>query len=110
MPTHSPRLHQLLAFYEEDPQNPFNLYGLALEYQKTDPEQAAWAFRKLLKDFPEYLPAYYQAAHFFAERGDVDQAKRCFEQGIELSERNGQEKAQRELRGAFRQWLDEWEC
>lgn len=109
MPSDSPRLRQLLAFYEEDPQDPFNLYALALEYQKTDPEQAAWAFGKLLGDFPDYLPAYYQAAHFFAERAVIDQAKRCFERGIELAERTGHEKAQRELRGAYRQWLDEWE-
>ncbi len=109
MSTHSARLQQLLAFYEEDPQDPFNLYGLALEYQKTDPEQAAWAFRNLLNDFPEYLPTYYQSAHFFAGRGEIDQAKCCFERGIELAERSGYEKAQRELRGAYRQWLDEWE-
>jgi lipoprotein NlpI len=30
------RLEQLHQFLQEDPADPFNLYALAIEYQKTD--------------------------------------------------------------------------
>lgn len=103
------RLNQLLTFYEEDPTDPFNLYALALEYRATEVGQAAFFFRTLLRDFPDYLPTYYPAAQFFAERNDEDAARAVFEQGIVLAASTGQEKTHRELQAAYRQWQDEWE-
>lgn len=102
------RLNQLLAFYEEDPTDPFNLYALALEYRNTQPERAAFFFQKLLREFPAYLPAYYPAAQFFAEQTDEETARTIFEEGISLALDQGQEKTHRELQAAFRQWQDEW--
>lgn len=102
------RLNQLLAFYEEDPADPFNLYALALEYRGVGGERAAFFFQKLLRDFPHYLPTYYPAAQFFAERGDEATARTVFERGIALASATQQEKPHRELQTAFRQWQDEW--
>ena len=34
------RIQVLLDFLEEEPDNPFNLYALALEYQNIEPEKA----------------------------------------------------------------------
>jgi len=104
----NPRLTQLLAFYEEDPTDPFNLYALALEYRETEPEQAAFFFQKLLHDFTHYLPAYYPAAQFFAERDDEATARTVFERGIALASATRQDKPHRELQAAYRQWQDEW--
>jgi lipoprotein NlpI len=56
------RLEQLLRFYREDPNDPFSVYGLALEYQKTDVRESERFFDELLGKFPDYLPAYYHAA------------------------------------------------
>ena len=102
------RLRQLLAFYEEDPTDPFNLYALALEYRGADPERAAVFFQKLLHDFPSYLPTYYPAAQFLAEGDDEATARTVFERGIALALATGQEKTHRELQSAYRQWQDEW--
>lgn len=103
------RLQQLLVFYEQDPGDPFNGYALALEYLKVDRNTARNYFEKLLRDFADYVPTYYHAAHFFAEEGNVVQAKTTYERGMAVAEIAGQEKALRELRAAYRQWLDEWE-
>ena len=54
------RLLQLQKFYEEDPNDPFNLYGLALEISKNDREQGYTLFQQLISGFPDYVPAYYQ--------------------------------------------------
>lgn len=103
------RLAQLLAFYDEDPTDPFNLYALALEYRDADADQAAACFQKLLRQFPDYLPTYYPAAQFFAERGDEATARIVFERGIALASATNQEKPHRELQAALRQWQEEWE-
>jgi tetratricopeptide (TPR) repeat protein len=103
------RLTQLLAFYEEDPSDPFNGYALALEYRKSSASKAAAQFEKLLKDFPDYVPTYYQAAQFYAELGQSEQTRRTYETGIETARRQGNAHALRELRSAYQQWLDEEE-
>jgi lipoprotein NlpI len=103
------RLSQLLHFYEEDPTDPFNAYALALEYQTAEPARAEAFFTKLLTEFPDYLPTYYHAGQFFAERNDPERAIWVFEAGIALAEKTAQEKALRELRGALQRWRDEWE-
>ncbi|MCY7350293.1 MAG: tetratricopeptide repeat protein [Cytophagaceae bacterium] len=105
----NPRLQKLQVFYEQDPNDPFNLYALTLEYLKSDRSTARIYFEKLIRDFADYLPTYYQAAQFFAEEGDVKKAKETYERGMAVAEIAGQEKVLRELRGAYRQWLDEWE-
>jgi hypothetical protein len=103
------RLSQLLAFYEEDPTDPFNLYALALEYREAEASRAEFFFQKLLREFPDYLPTYYPAAQFFAERDDEATARVIFENGIRLAANTNQEKTGRELQAAYQQWQDEWE-
>ena len=68
-------LTQLLAFYEEDPTDPFNIYALAIEYAKSDSQKAKMYFNLLLNKHPAYLPTYYQAGAFFAEAEDVERAE-----------------------------------
>ena len=69
-----PRINQLLEFLKDEPDNPFNLYVLALEYQNHDPEKGAYYFDQLLEYHKEYLPTYYHAAGFFAAREEIDKA------------------------------------
>ena len=63
------RIEMLKSFAEEEPDNPFNIYALALEFIEVDPIQATFHFKKLLGEFPEYLPTYFHAAAFFADLG-----------------------------------------
>ena len=69
------RIKQLLEYLEEEPDNPFNLYALALEYQNHDPEKVAYYFDALLKNHKTYLPTYYHAAEFFANRQEISNIK-----------------------------------
>ena len=100
-------LEKLLVFYEEDPGDPFNLYALALEYQKHDARKAVAYFDQLLEDFPTYLPTYYHAAQLFGNRGENEKANRTFHKGIELATEQGNAKTQQELVRALRMFEDE---
>jgi tetratricopeptide (TPR) repeat protein len=95
------RLKQLQKFYEEDPNDPFNLYALALEYLKFDPSKAAHHFDTLLERHNNYLPTYYHAAKFFQEIGETEKAIRLYERGIALARELHDSKAQRELQSAY---------
>ena len=98
------RINQLLQFLEEDPNDPFTLYALALEYQKSDTIQARTTFEQLTQQHPDYLPTYYAAAHFMMETGDQHQAEVLFLKGIDLAKAHSNKKALMELQSAYGIW------
>ncbi|HEV7347274.1 tetratricopeptide repeat protein [Telluribacter sp.] len=105
----NPFLKKLLVFYEEDPQDPFNIYALALEYQKTDLFRTETLFRKLLAEHPGYLPTYYHAAQLLADAGKADEARATYEKGIDLARQQANQKTLLELERAYRMFQDDQE-
>lgn len=95
------RLDQLQKFYEEDPNDPFNLYGLALEISKTDRQQGHTLFQQLIDGFPDYIPAYYQSAILSIELAKPDHAKQVLEQGMNWAKSKNDVKAYHELQQLF---------
>src|SRR5690606_553113 len=68
--SHQQRMQaQRIKFLQDEienfPEDPFNYYALAMEYVSTGNPGARDLFEKLFKDFPTYLPTYYQAANYF---------------------------------------------
>tara|TARA_R110002051_G_scaffold189962_1_gene259096 strand:+ start:99 stop:431 length:333 start_codon:yes stop_codon:yes gene_type:complete len=101
------RIQLLRQFTEEEPENPFNWYALAIEFRESDPEEAISLFARLLSHHPSYLATYFPAAHLYAEIGDLEQAKVIFEKGIVLSREQKNLKAQQELQNAYQNFLFE---
>ena len=97
------RVELLKKFHDEDANDPFPLYGLAMEYVHELPDEAWALFDTLLSQHPDYLPVYYTAAHFLLEQGNEDQSKVLLRKGIELSIIQKNDKATRELRSALEQ-------
>jgi predicted Zn-dependent protease len=97
------RVEQLKKFQEEDVNDPFPIYGLAMEYQHEQPNDALVLFDTLLTQHPDYLPVYYTAAHFLLEQGNEIRAKELLRRGITLSITQKNDKATRELRSALEQ-------
>ena len=95
------RLIQLRKFYEEDPNDPFNIYGLALEYLKHDVNQSKQLFDLLLTDHAEYLPTYFHAAKLYQDLNELARAASIYEKGIALAQRLNEPKARRELQTAY---------
>ena len=102
-------LTQLLQFYQEEPDDPFNIYALAIEYLKTDQIESQRLFDILLQKHSNYLPTYYQAAAFFYEIGEIDKSILFYKKGIELAKNSGQDKVKIELSNAYRNMLEEQE-
>jgi tetratricopeptide (TPR) repeat protein len=103
----SPILDKLIEFYKEDPEDPFNLYALALEYQKIDTSEAKRCFELLLTRFPAYLPTYYHAAQFFSGLEQIEFTESIYQKGIQLAQDQRNLKAQQELLRAYRSFQDE---
>ena len=97
----SPRLQKLMDFLKEEPNNPFLIYGVALELEKTDLSKAIEFYQQLLRDHPDYLPTYFQAAHLFWEEEETDMANDIFIRGIKLAEAQGNDKILKELKAAY---------
>jgi len=100
-------LDNLISFYEEDPNDPFNVYALAIEYTKSDLEKAAHFFDILLAKHPDYLPTYYHAGSFFAANEEVEKAEEIFRKGVALALLQKNTKAHQELLRAYNNFLDE---
>ena len=91
------RLEQLEKFYKDEPNDPFNLYALALEISKTQRQQAYQVFKQLMTGFPDYVPAYYQAALLSLELALPYEAKAILESGMGWAKSKNDSKAFNEL-------------
>jgi tetratricopeptide (TPR) repeat protein len=97
----SVRLEQLKKFLDEDPNDPFNLYALALELTKSDSAEAIKLFEKLMAEHITYLPTYYHAAKLYETSAMADCAIAVYKKGIEQAKAQQQFKTLRELQSAL---------
>ncbi len=82
----SVRLGKLLEFYEQDKNDTFVRYGIALEYRALkDYDEALKWLQKLRRDFTDYLPTYYQLGELYQLLGDLDNARSTFEEGVRIA-------------------------
>ncbi|SRR5690606_24858155 len=101
------RLQLLRDFIIEEPENAFNYYALALELREKSPAEAEDLFDYLLTEHSEYLPVYYPAAQFFAEKEAIHKAGEIFVKGLALAAQLGEEKTYKELKNAHQNFLFE---
>uniref|UniRef100_UPI00404A75AC tetratricopeptide repeat protein n=1 Tax=Fulvivirga sp. TaxID=1931237 RepID=UPI00404A75AC len=99
--TNSNRLEQLLKYLEEDTNDPFTLYAIAMEYIKTDPGTSRDYFEKLLDTHPNYLATYYQVGHLYEALGEDDLAIKAYNKGILVAQDQGNQTTLRELKNAL---------
>ena len=93
------RINQLNQLLKEDPEDPFLYYALCLELKKAGSAETGPGFERLLLSYPEYLPAYYQAALFMAETGKLERATTIAQSGILLAQSMNELHTLSELKG-----------
>lgn len=78
--------------------DPFHHYARAMELRSLGrvPE-AAQAFAEVCQRFASYVPSYLMAAQLSRELGDMAEARRHAEAGVEAARRDGNEHALSEL-------------
>jgi tetratricopeptide (TPR) repeat protein len=101
------RLEQLFEFQKEEPDDPFILYAIATEYQKTDVSKALEYFNRLLTEHESYTGTYYQAAKLYESLGRNDEARNIYRKGIDICRGAGKPKAVAELMSALNSLSDE---
>lgn len=92
------RIAALTEILEQEPNDPFARYGLAMEYSKSgDIDRAMEEFGKLLAAHPEYTAGYFMAAQTLASANRIEEAKRMLVDGIQSAVRTGNAHAQSEM-------------
>src|SRR5690349_7594607 len=82
------RLEMLKQFLEQNPNDAFARYGLAMEYSKAgQTETALQEFSKLLELHPDYSNGYFMAAQTLAKAEKNDEARAMLQKGIESAKR-----------------------
>lgn len=98
--TEPTRLQMLTEFLEQNPNDAFARYGLAMEYSKAgQTETALEQFNKLLQIHPDYTNGYFMAAQTLEKVGRTVEAKKMLENGVEAAKRTGNKHALSEMAG-----------
>jgi Tfp pilus assembly protein PilF len=96
------RIAQLMAFLEEDPDDNFTLFALALEYiKKGDAGQAEKLFKRIVTNDPAYVGVYYHLGKLYESLGDFDMARSTYRMGIGVTRKSGELHALSELETAL---------
>ena len=96
MNTH--RVDALKKMLSEDPNDPFALYGLALEYKSGgDLDAAQPLLEKSLQIDPKQVFAYYQLAEVLIGNDDLELAIDTLQRGIQVAQEAKDAKAVNEL-------------
>ena len=101
-PATTPRLRQLQQMLQRQPDDPFLLYGVAMEHKKAgDAEKALEFFGRVLQRDPNNCYAYYQGAQVHESLGDLEAAKRTLRDGLGAADRCGDGHARQEIAAAL---------
>jgi len=104
------RLEKIQKLYEEDIENSFLLYALALEYQACGELSLSIEFFEKLRDLdPGYLGLYYPLTGLYNQVGNKDLALIRVKEGLEWALKKNNLKTRSELEGLMNsiQELDE---
>jgi tetratricopeptide (TPR) repeat protein len=92
------RIAMLKEILEQNPNDDFARYGLAMEYSNAgNTEEALAEFQKLLTSNPEYTAGYFMAAQTLARAGRSEEAKKMLNHGIDSARRTGNAHAASEM-------------
>jgi len=103
------RLDSLKLLLEENPNDSFTLYAIALEYDSLgEPETAVTYLKEIIERDANYLPAYRQLGQILARLNRTEEAKPIYRKGIEIAETIGDAHAKQEMTEELDEIEDEW--
>ena len=98
----SNRLDVLTSMVAANPKDSFARYGLAMEYARSGQlEQAAAEFHTLLDHDEKYAAGYFHGGQTMEKLGRLEDARRLYEKGIEVTGRTGDAHTRSELQAAL---------
>jgi thioredoxin-like negative regulator of GroEL len=92
------RRQQIEAMLQEDPQDTFLRYSLAMELQKEGAhDESLTRFAELMRERPPHVPAFFMAAKLLLKLHRVDEARAALREGIEVARAQGDHHASSEM-------------
>lgn len=96
------RLEQMLSFLEQDPNDSFSRYAVALEYMSLkDYDRAKEYLSDLRGRDPEYVATYYQLGQVHTALEEWEMAEEAYNAGIVAGKKAGDLHAVSELQAAI---------
>ena len=92
------RIDVIKKIAEQQPNDPFPRYGLAMEYKNAGRvEEAHATFVELQTRHPEYVAQYLMHGNLLASMHKLDEARQVYEHGIGVAQKKGDAHALGEL-------------
>ena len=96
------RIEILKGFLNENPNDSFSRYALALEYVKLGQEDNALReFETVKTNDPAYVATYFQLGQLYQKLGRSHEAEKTFRTGITVAAQAGDDHTRSELEGAL---------
>jgi len=96
------RLQNLLEFNNEQPNDSFTIYAIALEYMNIgEYAESEKFFAELIVNHKDYLAAYYHFGKLYEKMGNTTKAGETYLLGIRLAEARKDKHALSELKEAY---------
>ena len=96
------RIQFLRQTLEAMPDDAFTRYALAVDLANSGQQEEAWQhFEYLLTHHPDYSATYYQAGMILLRQGRREEAREALAKGIEVTGRQGNSHAQKQLQAAL---------
>jgi Tfp pilus assembly protein PilF len=108
MPDNKQNIRRLAGFLQNNPNDIFTKFALALELLKAgEGIKAKVLFESVLKQDPEYVGVYYHLGKLYQNTGRIEDAERLFKKGIEMADKQGKSRSKSELQEALETLIDE---
>jgi tetratricopeptide (TPR) repeat protein len=96
------RIDLLKGFLQDNPNDSFSRYALALEFVKLNQlDDARREFETVRDNDPDYLATYYQLGQLFTQLGLRHEAEKTFRTGITVAVKQRDSHTQSELEAAL---------
>jgi tetratricopeptide (TPR) repeat protein len=96
------RLETLKSMLEQNPNDAFARYGLAMEYKNSaDYEAAMREFHALIEVHPDYPAGYFHGGQTLERMGRTEDARAMYSAGVDAAARKGDGHAQSEMQAAL---------
>lgn len=100
------RIEILKSFLNENSNDSFSRYALALEYVKLGKhDDAVQEFETVKTNDPGYVATYFQLGQLYQKLGRTHEAEKTFRTGITAAAKAGDDHTRSELEGALEQLL-----
>jgi Tfp pilus assembly protein PilF len=96
------RIEILKGFLQENANDSFSRYALALEYVKLgENDDALREFETVKKNDPNYVATYFQLGQLYQKLGRTHEAEMTFRTGITVASKLGDDRTRSELESAL---------